>query len=430
MLKRLKFGSYPVNITELKFSEQPLAFLLHKTNIYSQILLLIAKALNVAFDFQFVPMEFSLPLLNGSWTGSIGTLKRNELDLAVISYGMIDQIRNEIHYCYPFRIYHFSFVTGKPEYVPKVFGILGVFSFSLWIAIVTALMSLVAVYFALLKQEYSFGTIFLHVFAVFLRQSGILKQTKFSEKLLSYSWVVGAMIVCLAFESVVLSFLAFPPLSVVKDVASLARAVEDGDYRCMASDGMTVIELLLESEEEKYRAVGQNVLENFSVLGRSASTFISESKLSNKNKKKIAYILNTHYADLFSGKYFISEDRFGGTLAAMMARKDFCCKEKLDMTVHRIVSSGIYKKIYKDYTFHLRLRFFSNYTESEPERKVTLTQVAPAFIFLWIGCGVSLFIVILELIFNSFVIRVHVENYNKRKKTFLKVKKFKLLQCH
>lgn len=99
----------------------------------------------------------------------------------------------------------------------------------------------------------------------------------------------------------------------------------------------------------------------------------------------------------FVGRYFISEDRFFQLMyfyelmkvkcsvhnAGMTTRNDFCCKEKLKMFVHRMVHPGLFKRIYEDFYFWVRLTNFRENTDSDPETKLTLIHVAPAFIFCW-----------------------------------------------
>lgn len=104
------------------------------------------------------------------------------------------------------------------------------------------------IYYITLKGKYPFDNIFFHVFAVLLRQSSILRPSSVAENLLVYSWVVGAMFLCLAYDSVFLSFLEFPPVNKINGISQLATAVDNGEYQYITSKGINIHSLLRNSK--------------------------------------------------------------------------------------------------------------------------------------------------------------------------------------
>ena len=88
-------------------------------------------------------------------------------------------------------------------------------------------------------------------------------------------------------------------------------------------------------------------------------------------------------------------------MSAIVARKDFCCEKLLESFVHKMLASGIYSKYNNDKEFLLRLPLLLNYKENNNRnRKLTLADVAPAFIFHLTGYLMSFLVLIGEIVVN------------------------------
>ena len=120
-------------------------------------------------------------------------------------------------------------------------------------------------------------------------------------------------------------------------------------------------------------------------------------------EKNIAFIVDSHTVDAISiGNKFVSEDRFSEIMGAMMIRKNFCCKKVVETFVHRLMASGLYFKYLSDKSFLLRLPLLLSFSEKDTsKRKLTLTDVAPAFIILLTGYFVSFLVFVVEILSNS-----------------------------
>ena len=126
-----------------------------------------------------------------------------------------------------------TFVIRKIEFKPEVLGTLKIFSWQLWIAVFSILIAMSIVYYISFKKKFPLNKTLLHALSILLQQSSILKTCSVTENLLVYSWVFGAMFVCLAYDSVFLSFLAFPPTNPINDISQLSKAVLNRDYHCV-----------------------------------------------------------------------------------------------------------------------------------------------------------------------------------------------------
>ena len=273
-----------------------------------------------------------------------------------------------------------------PEYKPEILGILKTFSWQLWIAITLILILISLLYYTNFKNKYTLDKVLLHTFAVLLRQSSIIQPSTTAERLFICSWVVGAMLICFSYDSVFLSFLTFPSIFPIKDVSQLAKSVINGDYHCITPPQSAYNFLLITSKEENLRVIGKDIQANKLNSGQIWDDFLYGNLSQN-----LAFIVQESVVDILSvGRKFVSDDRFLESMYAMMIRKGICCKEVIETFVHKIMASGLYFKFKNDKSFWIRLPLLLEYQEKETtKRKLTLTDVAPAFIFLLTGYFVS-----------------------------------------
>ena len=208
-----------------------------------------------------------------------------------------------------------------------------------------------------------------------------------------------------------------PPLNKIKDLSDLASAVKKGDYHCLSVMHEGVAWHLLSGKEYSLRFIGRDLAENGLSDGDIVTTFNEKSR-----EQNLTLFLNTavlgYYAS--SKKYFVSEDRFFQQLGSMMVRKGFCCKHLIDTFVHRMMASGIHSKIMNDGKFLNNMKVSLRHPETDTSlRKLTLTDVAPAFIFLLFGYFVS---------FLAFIGEVFWHQKNLKHSKILKIKN-KQMSC-
>ena len=400
------------------FSEKILIdYLSGETEPYGRILLNLREYLvkyTKTFEKVYIlPSEENKIFHNGTLKGVIANISRKEIDIAVQPFPNDELRANFVDFTYPFELLSGTFVTQMPEYKPEVQGIFRTFSLPLWISILLIFITLSLLYYISFKSNYSLDKISLHTFAVLLRQSSILKPSTMAERLLIYSWVVGSMLICLAYDSVFLSFLAFPPIFPIKDVSQLAESVINGDYHCITPSQSSYNYLLTISKEENLRVIGKDIQTN-----KLRSNQIWIDFLHGNLSQNLAFIVHESVVDTLSvGNKFVSEDRFLECMYAIMIRKDFCCKKVIDTFVHKMMASGLYFKYESDKSFLVRLPLLLKYQEKDiTKRKLTLTDVAPAFIVLITGYFIS-FIVLMGEIWKHSRRKIHYMEKKKKRMT-------------
>ena len=325
--------------------------------------------------------------MDGSLGGLIGKINRSETDIGVTPFAMSERSAEDVDFCYPFKFEDYTFVTRKARYVPQIFGMFRTLSLFVGIIIACVYLAMMLINYFFLKWKFCLDKILLYVFAILMKQNAVITLLSLTEKCLIFSWVVGSMFLCLSYESVFLSFLSFFPVNEIKDLSDLASAVKKGDYHCLSAKHEGVAWHFLNGKEKCLRFIGRDLEENGLSNGDIVATFNDKSR-----KQNLALFLNIavhgYYAS--SEKNFVSVDRFFQQLGSMMIQKGFCCKHFTDVFVHRMMASSIYFKIMNDGNFLDVLKCSLRYPDTDDcLRKSTLTDVAPAFIFLLFGYFVS-----------------------------------------
>ena len=375
-------------------------YLSDKRNPTGQILLTLSKFLTqytktferATIFPNFEPDGF---LSNGVPVAGLSKhINQSKVDVGVIPMDMSEDKKKAIDFCYPFQLFSHTFLTAKPEYESQIFGILQTFSIGVWIAVAVVVITMMFIHYIFLKNKYSLRKTLFHVFATMLRQNCIITPSSVVENILIYLWIIGTMFICLAYESVILSFLAFPPVVKIKHLSDLAAAVESGKYHCITSImGSGLAENYIKSNHKYLKVIGEDLFKSNLTSGAATMYFIQQAR-----SKKLAFITDADSINDFPKNFFVSEDNFGGVLVAMEVRKDFCCKKVLDKFIHRMMASGIYSKYYSHANFIFMLPVLQNSGEDISERSLTLTDVAPPFMFLLLGYIASSLIFILEIL--------------------------------
>lgn len=200
-------------------------------------------------------------LPNGTMIGIEGLVARSEVDIAM-PLALVNEENENVEFCYSGKLSSSTFFTVKPRYKQQSVGVLQAFTLPLWITTISVLFAMILLYYFLLKRKYTFDKISFHIVTIFLRQSAIVGHSSLAEKLLLCSWVIGAMFLCLSFESVFFAFLAVPHVREIKDVAQLVEAVTKGEYHCYAYLEAVHTKLLLESNVESLRIIGEGIMKN------------------------------------------------------------------------------------------------------------------------------------------------------------------------
>ncbi len=159
------------------------------------------------------------------------------------------------------------------------------FTYKLWI-LLFLFMLIVFVLVSIHRRDKSKNYIFFAIFGIILEKPFSLKFRSILFKVFIYDWVFGVMFLSYGYKATLLSYLTFPPMRGVRDIAELAEAVKKGSHICaIYYKGSYVAEMLMESEHNGMRAIGKSLQQH--------KTKMSVPEMFKSTKKKVAYVLDS-----------------------------------------------------------------------------------------------------------------------------------------
>lgn len=327
---------------------------------------------------------------DGNWTGMMGMLQRKEADIAIGKL-FFAYDRTEVAELYPYQFSPITFITDNPKYVTDKYGILHPFQPFLWVAIVVTLLLVQFLSYFFRNKKCSFQTVLLQFYGSLLEKSIDFEVRKVSAKLLVLSWVLGAMFITQSYKAVLLSFLTFPSLTGIRNIAELSVASEKSYFKCAAYGGSYVFLKALESGDESWQKIGKCVTRT------NLQTTDFESFLRPSYQK--AFIGTRPLLRSLHRGYFISDDSFFTAMVCVAVRKTFCCKDTVDKFLHRLAAVGILNKLDRDDEFFFAYgKHNVGHQESNRNESLTLEDFAVAFFFLILGLLLASFVLLIEII--------------------------------
>lgn len=363
----------------------------------SKFLWLLSKGLNFTFNIHIPEdKEWGRVGKDGEWTGVIGLVSRNEADIGISKLGITNEKMSAVDFSYPYSTEKVTFATRPPDVLSKETAIIRPFSKQVWLAFVVSFFSTVFALKIVFRNKYTLQYICFSVFGCFLQKSKILKSENCSERIMLSTFMWCVMLLSSSYTAVLLSFLTFPFLEEpVDNTYRLQEAMKTKHYKCVTSDGSSVLKTLLHSEDETTAFIANQIEEH--------KWFISPTKevLINSFIEKNIAVINpeNHFRIIPKNEILISKDSFFLLHSGIAVNKRFCCMKALDLMMRRILESGLYQKSEKDFYFQSRLRNMKLYHNVSPTKKtLELNDVVGAFILLLIGYLISITALFIELI--------------------------------
>ena len=162
----------------------------------------------------------------------------------------------------------------------------------------------------------------------------------------------------------------------------------------MASFTQVIVKNFMDTKQKHLRVIAVDIARN-----NDRATNVMRDFLLGNAKQNLALFIESRILDYFTEEYFISEDRIFPELGAMAVRGGFCCKQLLDTFIHRMQASGILNKYESDGIFYHKVQNMNSTLKNDPsKRKLTLTDVAPAFLCLLFGYFISFLVLIAEIL--------------------------------
>lgn len=355
----------------------------------------LSEALNFTYEVHVSnDSEWGRHLGNGRWSGVIGMVARNEVDIGIGKIG-IDYDRCTVTDCsYPYAIERITFGTAPPGVRSKETAIFYPFTKDVWITISLTAVFVVFV-FRLIFRKYNYRRIIWYIYGTLLNCSGNVKSKKLRERILNSAWLLSSMILAYSFSAVLLSFITVPQKEpAISDKGKLLAAVEKGRYKCLTLRGSSLLRTLQTSTDEQVVSLAKHIAKNDWLIPPNLKT-ISRTLLQ-RNTAVISAESNMHMQPPES--VFLAPDYFNLLNFGMVFNKNFCCKSTVDSFLHRFVAGGLYHKVHSDVEFRLQLKNRKHVSFRSDFSPLTLEDVRGAFVILACGYCLSFVALIVELL--------------------------------
>ncbi|GFR33145.1 lig_chan-Glu_bd domain-containing protein [Trichonephila clavata] len=363
------------------------------------LLNVLAEKLNFNYTLH-LPRDngrYGIPNEHGNWTGVTGMVARGEVDMAVIYMIMTEQRAEVVDFIVPHSVMDKTFATDIPGSMSKYDEFISPFKPEIWLTVFFLFV------IPKLFQEMAFLTKGIPNILSELwnnAESSRKSRNSLTHRILEGSFMIAKSFLKYFYASKLLSFLTIQRKQKgIRNMEDLATAIENGQYRCYVPQGGIDLEFFLTSDKERYRSLGKTISLNkwffegnhfkHKALGRNVA--ITGARLS------LTVLFGKHP---FS-TVFLSDDSFGIWNVAIMVKKDFCCKSRLNEMVFRVISAGLYQKFVSDEMFRSQLRLFEKFSPEETVRPLMLHDLWGVFLALSILLLLSVALFLFELYYHN-----------------------------
>ena len=190
-----------------------------------------------------------------------------------------------------------------------------------------------------------------------------------------------------------------PPLTGIRNIADLASAAEQRTVTYYTLRGHAITEILVKSEIESWRSIGECLKRNAHDHGELYDKFVSAPP-------KKAHIGGKFFLMRHKKGYIFSEDSFFNVMYGFPISRKFHCEKKLNKIIQRLVETGLFSKHYEDENFLYGLQHHSSDTEeSRALKKLRFDDLKGVFLMLISGYVVASTIFLFEISKNFYFLK-------------------------
>ncbi|XP_066976896.1 probable glutamate receptor [Macrobrachium rosenbergii] len=199
-----------------------------------ELLNIFTKLLN--FDYKLVRTADNLwggPLPNGSWTGMLGILKRQEAELSIAPFFITPQREEVCDFTIPVYIDNQAILMIRPTLQSDVSGFLKPFTMEVWLLIVASLISMVLVMNFIVNLEHKihgddngffFSKISLWILKALTQESSEWLPTKDAGRFLVFIWLMASFVFMSCYSGILTALLTVPKVDIpINSLSDLAR---------------------------------------------------------------------------------------------------------------------------------------------------------------------------------------------------------------
>lgn len=336
---------------------------------------------------------------NGSWTGLVGMVLRNESDIGIGGLAVTEKRHKVIDYSAPYRYTYLTFATNLSPKLPKFTAFLYPFTLELWIALAMLLIAMPFVFKLLLSKKVSLGENLFYILKPLLSESLLIRHNGTTrDYFLLGGSLAGSMFLTCCYSANLLSFLTIPLNERgIQNIKQLSEEVAHGGFIAGAFKGTNVLNILRASQHPSIAAMADHIEKNKYHIEGSIDA-VEEFYRS----KRSALIAPAVYFQMnFPNVLQISPEPIKCTDISMAVSKSFCCKRRLDSHIRRMFDSGVSQQILKRILAHIEIKSSVRKTYGDQDITLNLEDLMGAFIFFIMGNILSVITLSIEMIISK-----------------------------
>ncbi|KAG8180276.1 hypothetical protein JTE90_013529 [Oedothorax gibbosus] len=354
-----------------------------------------------------VDRNYGFLLPNGSWTGLIGMVHRDEADLAMGGLVITEKRLRYVDFSVPYNINPLTFAIGRPKLEPLKNAYIYPFKIVVWGCSLGLIIAMSASLYLMFYRKHSILTMFLEVFATTLRQPFQFVPDSSTLKAFLSLWLLCAFVLSSSYSGALLSFLLLPTQSKIpENFFELSEAVDKGTVESYVIRGGITEFILNDASQDHLKVISTAIEKNSWYLDvtniQKQSSLVTESE-------KVAFISGRFGLKLSLSKLsqqpkvFISNDVIAELHLGVAFGRNFCCKKKLNKIINRLLSAGLLEKYFNDVFFRKGLLDMrEEHPIDEQEVQITLEEISGIFLLLLIGYALAFVAFLGEICFDKY----------------------------
>ncbi|XP_023234258.1 glutamate receptor ionotropic, delta-2-like isoform X1 [Centruroides sculpturatus] len=363
---------------------------------------------HLGFNLELVEeVDEGLRLDNGSWTGRIGYVQRNETDLGLptgISYDRIDAV----DYSNTRDVLAVKFMTAKPNELSKMLAIIYPFDLSVWIAMLIAfIVAGLSFYFILNLNSKINNTkrikiydILWALFSTFSNQGSDLFEVQGYSRIVVFCWLTSLFILVSSYGGALMSFLTFSGYEYVPETfPELIEEMKKGHYTASVLFHTGIGKYILDATEESsvFFELKKLTMEG-KVLDVKPTDDVYEYLLKPKHAL-IEYEGDElmYMSALGEDQYLLSKDTLYTQFEIYAIAKGYRYKKEINTVMRRLTESGIIPQLDRIQENLVRNKKLVRNNHDIQAKPLSVHDLVGAFMFLLIGYALSIIMFILEL---------------------------------
>ncbi|XP_055943509.1 probable glutamate receptor [Argiope bruennichi] len=367
-----------------------------------KFLQLILDNFGVDFELMIPPdEEFGRKTTNGSWTGLIGMVQREEVDLSFGSLIMTSERKEAVSFSIPYTMTGMTFVYKTPPYEFSNFTYVYPFDILTWCLSLCSMFIITYIFFLVLRRKLSFDRILLEVYGSFLNQSLNVTERRKKWKWLFGLWLLFVVVLSFAYTACLLSVLFIPiKKDEIKTFRQLSEGVQKGTHRALPPKGSFIIDYLATSEIDYLRIIGEEIVKN--------KDFNDPTQRDKPLGSDIVHLttreeLEFYFVDPNSREnYILGIEDIAVSPVGIALRKNFSYTEKLNKIISATGRAGLFQKFMSDEYLKVKESISRRLPERKLWRQLSINNLAGVFLFLLLGLSFSMLTLIFEIIYYNF----------------------------